>query len=46
MMVGKLHLSIPWKNLYNEPVVIELDGFYAVVGPESGELKSWHVACL
>ena len=32
----KLTLKIPWKNLYNDPVLIEVDGVYIVAGPETG----------
>merc|ERR1711964_726058 len=28
--IAKLTLKIPWKNLYEEPVVAELDGVYAL----------------
>lgn len=34
---GKLRLKIPWKNLYNAPVVAEVDGLYALAGPAAGE---------
>ncbi|XP_041355806.1 vacuolar protein sorting-associated protein 13A-like isoform X2 [Gigantopelta aegis] len=34
--VGKLTLKIPWKNLYTEPVVAELDGVYALAVPNAG----------
>ena len=28
--LGKLRLSIPWKNLYTDPVVIEIDGVHII----------------
>ena len=31
-------MSIPWKSLYTDPVVIEVDGLYVIAGPENGEL--------
>ncbi|XP_036365427.1 vacuolar protein sorting-associated protein 13A [Octopus sinensis] len=31
--IAKLTLKIPWKNLYEEPVVAELDGIYALALP-------------
>lgn len=31
--IAKLTLKIPWKNLYEEPVVAELDGVYALAVP-------------
>lgn len=34
--LDKLTLKIPWKNLYNDPVLIEVDGVYIVAGPETG----------
>ena len=35
---GKLHLKIPWKNLYSAPVVAEIDGLYMLAGPASGKV--------
>ena len=32
---GKLTLKIPWKNLYTEPTVAQLDGLYVVVVPNT-----------
>lgn len=32
--LGKLVLQIPWKNLYGQPVVAEIDDFYATVSPK------------
>ena len=34
---GKLVLKIPWKNLYSEPVVAEVDGLYLLVRPNTGK---------
>ncbi|KAJ7389007.1 hypothetical protein OS493_034400 [Desmophyllum pertusum] len=34
--LGKLVLKIPWKNLYSEPVVAEVDGLYLLVRPNTG----------
>ena len=34
---GKLVLKIPWKNLYSEPVVAEIDGLYLLVRPNTGK---------
>lgn len=36
--IGNLHMTIPWSNLYSDPVIIEVDGLYAVIQPESGLL--------
>ena len=33
---GKLVLKIPWKNLYSEPVVAQVDGLYLLVRPNTG----------
>lgn len=33
---GKLVLKIPWKNLYSEPVVAQIDGLYLLVRPNTG----------
>ena len=30
-------LKIPWKNLYSEPVVAEVDGLYLLVRPNIGK---------
>lgn len=35
-------MTIPWSNLYSDPVIIEVDGFYAVIQPESGLLWLIH----
>ncbi|KAL8617862.1 hypothetical protein ACOMHN_040210 [Nucella lapillus] len=34
--IGKLVLKIPWKNLYTEAVVAEIDGIYALAVPNVG----------
>ncbi|EDO34505.1 predicted protein [Nematostella vectensis] len=34
--LGKLVLKIPWKNLYSEPVVAQIDGLYLLVRPNTG----------
>lgn len=34
--IGKLVLKIPWKNLYTEAVVAEIDGIYALAVPNAG----------
>ena len=36
-------LKIPWKNLYSEPVVAEIDGLYLLVRPNSGKYCSVQV---
>jgi vacuolar protein sorting-associated protein 13A/C len=33
--IDKLHLKIPWKSLYTDPVVIEVDGVYVICGSEA-----------
>ncbi|XP_027051836.1 vacuolar protein sorting-associated protein 13-like [Pocillopora damicornis] len=33
--LGKLVLKIPWKNLYSEPVVAQVDGLYLLVRPST-----------
>ena len=33
--LDKLHLKIPWKNLYTEPVIVNVKGVYIVAGPDS-----------
>jgi vacuolar protein sorting-associated protein 13A/C len=33
---GKLVLKIPWKNLYTEAVIAEIDGIYALAVPNVG----------
>ncbi|KAL9987727.1 hypothetical protein ACROYT_G002078, partial [Oculina patagonica] len=33
--LGKLVLKIPWKNLYSEPVVAEVEGLYLLVRPNT-----------
>lgn len=37
VFAGKLVLKIPWKNLYSEPVVAEIDGLYLLVRPNTGK---------
>lgn len=32
--LGKLVLQIPWKNLYGQPVVAEIEDFYATIAPK------------
>lgn len=32
--LGKLVLKIPWKNLYGQPVVAEIEDFYATISPK------------
>ncbi|VDO97071.1 unnamed protein product [Soboliphyme baturini] len=34
--LAKLTLKIPWKNLYTEPVVAEVEGLYVLVVPNLG----------
>jgi len=34
-LAGKLTLKIPWKNLYTQPTVVQLDGLYVVVVPNT-----------
>ncbi|XP_068741113.1 intermembrane lipid transfer protein VPS13A-like [Montipora capricornis] len=33
--LGKLVLKIPWKNLYSEPVIAQIDGLYLLVRPNT-----------
>ena len=40
IIAGKLVLKIPWKNLYSEPVVAQIDGLYLLVRPNTG--KYWY----
>ena len=37
IIAGKLVLKIPWKNLYSEPVVAQIDGLYLLVRPNTGK---------
>ncbi|RMX39449.1 hypothetical protein pdam_00007613 [Pocillopora damicornis] len=41
--VCKLVLKIPWKNLYSEPVVAQVDGLYLLVRP-STEMLLTHLS--
>uniref|UniRef100_A0A915HM71 Chorein N-terminal domain-containing protein n=1 Tax=Romanomermis culicivorax TaxID=13658 RepID=A0A915HM71_ROMCU len=34
--LNKLVLKVPWKNLYNEPVIAEIDGLYILAVPNLG----------
>ncbi|VDN11900.1 unnamed protein product [Dibothriocephalus latus] len=34
--IGRLTLQIPFKNLYTEPVIAELDGLHILAVPNSG----------
>ena len=34
--LSSLVLKIPWKNLYNEPVIATIDGLYLIVVPNKG----------
>jgi vacuolar protein sorting-associated protein 13A/C len=34
--LDKLILKIPWKNLYTEPVIANIEGLYLVVVPNKG----------
>lgn len=36
-LLDRLKLKIPWKNLYNDPVIIEVDGVYVLAGPAAGK---------
>ncbi|TDG48268.1 hypothetical protein AWZ03_005223 [Drosophila navojoa] len=33
--LGKLVLKIPWKNLYSQPVIADIDGLYVLVTPNN-----------
>ncbi|KAI6653358.1 Vacuolar protein sorting-associated protein 13C-like [Oopsacas minuta] len=33
--LDKFRAKIPWKNLYNEPTIVEIDGLYIIAGPNS-----------
>ena len=35
---GKLVLKIPWKSLYSEPVIANIEGLYLLVRPNTGML--------
>ena len=37
--IGKLVLKIPWKNLYTDSVVAEIDGIYALAVPNIGRFR-------
>ena len=37
IIAGKLVLKIPWKNLYSESVVAQIDGLYLLVRPNTGK---------
>lgn len=32
---GKLVLKIPWKNLYSQPVIVDIENLYALVTPNN-----------
>ncbi|EDW71988.1 uncharacterized protein Dwil_GK10679 [Drosophila willistoni] len=33
--LGKLVLKIPWKNLYSQPVIVDIDSLYVLVSPNN-----------
>ncbi|XP_034479091.1 vacuolar protein sorting-associated protein 13 isoform X2 [Drosophila innubila] len=33
--LGKLVLKIPWKNLYSQPVIVDIENLYALVSPNN-----------
>lgn len=35
MLIGKLVLKIPWKNLYSMPVVVDIEDLYLLVAPNA-----------
>jgi len=35
VFTGKLTLKVPWKNLYTEPTVAQLDGLFVIVVPNT-----------
>jgi len=37
--LGKLSLKIPWKNLYTEPTVAQLDGLFVIVVPNTSMIR-------
>ena len=37
IIIDKLRLKIPWKNLYSAPVIAEVDGLYILAGPAAGK---------
>ena len=39
---GKLHLSIPWKNLYNEPTEVKIENLFVLAKPNNGNKLLMH----
>lgn len=35
IFTGKLVLKIPWKNLYSQPVIVDVEHIYALVTPNN-----------
>lgn len=40
--INKLSMQIPWKNLSNSPVDVQLDGVYIIISPINQ--KEWKFA--
>lgn len=38
MFLGKLKLKVPWKNLYTDPVLVEVEDVFVVAGPTLGKI--------
>ena len=38
--LSKLVLKIPWKNLYTEPVIANIEGLHIVVVPNKGSIQT------
>lgn len=39
--IGRIYASVPWRNIYAEPIVIKVSDVYAVALPNSGERGRW-----
>jgi len=42
-ITGQLKLKIPWKNLYSDPTVAQIDGLYVLAVPNTSKWFSWVV---
>ena len=36
LLVGKIILKIPWKNLTKESIIVTIEDVYAIAGPVTG----------
>ena len=39
VLIGRLELKIPWKNLYNQSVEATLDGVYLLIVPTASKIS-------